>query len=221
MRATVISFPGSNREQDAEYALKQAGFRVTISPAHSSADFLHADVILLPGGFSYGDYLRSGAIAAKLPIMHDVQKAAEVGRYVIGICNGFQILTESGLLPGALRMNAGQIFLCKTVQLIVENTETAFSHSYRLKQILDVPIAHHEGNYIADENTLETLEKDNRIVFRYADNPNGSAANIAGICNNTGNVMGMMPHPENAALPHHASDDGAGIFTALAQRIGS
>lgn len=219
MRAVIISFPGSNREQDAEYALTQAGFRTKILPAHSASDLSHQDLILLPGGFSFGDYLRTGALAAKLPIMHDIQQAAKAGRFVLGICNGFQILTEAGLLPGALRMNVGQLFLCKMVRITAQNTTSAYSHLYSDQEILNVPVAHHEGNYVADHECLKMLEKDNRIIFRYRENPNGSAHDIAGICNTEGNVMGMMPHPENAVLPHHQSQDGTKIFQSLAQRI--
>ena len=197
------------------------GFSCQIVPSHSAADFSGVDVIVLPGGFSYGDYLRSGAIAAKLPIMHDVRRAAKAGRYVLGICNGFQILTESRLLPGALRMNAGQLFVCRSVKLNVARNDSAFSHLYQPNANLDIPVAHHNGNYFADPDTLEQLEAEERVIFRYGDNPNGSMHDIAGIRNSADNVLGVMPHPENAALAHHQSQDGLKLFASLAARIGS
>ena len=221
MKAAIISFPGSNRELDAAYALQQVGFSPKIISAHASEDLCAYALIMLPGGFSYGDYLRAGAVAATLPIMRHMHQAADNGCYILGVCNGFQILTETGLLPGALMMNKNQLFVCRQATLLVNNPQSAFSHAYGGQTSLRVPIAHQEGNYYADTQILQQLEAENRIIFRYAqdDNPNGSVADIAGITNVRGNVLGMMPHPENATLPHHHTQDGLGVFASLAQRI--
>lgn len=217
MQAVILSFPGSNRELDARYALERVGFKTRIVPAHhADTDFSHTDLILLPGGFSHGDYLRAGALAARMPIMTAVRRAAEQGRFVVGICNGFQLLTESGLLPGALRMNAGQLFVCAQITLQLATSHRLFHGHYPKNAILEVPIAHHEGNYLVDDETRKRLEAEDRILFRYVDNPNGSVDSIAGVMNPEGNVFGLMPHPENATLPWHQTRDGLPFFAALA-----
>ena len=185
----------------------------------------HADTVLpegvemiaVPGGFSYGDYLRSGAIAARSPIMRAVVDAANKGARVLGVCNGFQVLTEAGLLPGALMRNAGQTFICRTVPLRVENRQSLFTGRYEAGQVIRIPVAHHDGNYFADEDTLDRLEGEGQVVFRYRQNPNGSARAIAGIVNGKGNVLGMMPHPDRAFEEELGSTDGALLFqSALA-----
>ena len=175
------------------------------------------DLIGVPGGFSYGDYLRSGAMAAQSPVMRAVSDAAEHGRYVLGICNGFQVLTESGLLPGALMRNAGISFVCRDVKLTVANTQSAFTNLYDAGEDIVVPVAHHDGNYFADTATLDRLEGEGRVAFRYAEEVNGSARNIAGILNEGGNVLGMMPHPERCSEDAHGRLDGKRIFDALAK----
>ena len=184
---------------------------------HQETTIPDVDLIVLPGGFSYGDYLRSGAIAARSPVLKDLHRHNERGTRILGACNGFQILTEAGLLPGALMRNAGLNFVCKTVMLEASNTETAFSSQYRDNTVFPCPVAHHDGNYFADDKTLEGLEQGNQVVFRYAEgtNPNGSRNDIAGIMNSRGNVMGMMPHPENLIEDLHGGHSGRGIFESL------
>jgi phosphoribosylformylglycinamidine synthase len=185
---------------------------------YTETDLDRFDCILLPGGFSYGDYLRSGAMAAKAPVMDSVRKAAAEGKLVLGVCNGFQVLTEAHLLPGALRRNNNLRFICETVPLRVENNDTPFTSQYEKGEIIQIPIAHGEGNYFCDEETLAELKANNQIVFRYADyNPNGSLDNIAGICNKEGNVVGMMPHPERAVHEWLGSADGKRMFTSILQ----
>lgn len=192
---------------------------------HRDAELPKVDLVVLPGGFSYGDYLRSGAMAAHSPIMQEVKKHAERGGLVLGICNGFQVLTEAGLLPGVLMRNANLKFVCREVFLKVENTKTPFTKNYKPGQMVNVPVAHHDGNYFADSATLKSLQDNNQIVFRYCDasgnitpesNPNGSQANIAGICNKQGNVLGMMPHPERHAERLLGGVDGLNMFKGLA-----
>ncbi len=183
---------------------------------HDEVSLPDTDFIVLPGGFSYGDYLRSGAMAAKSPIMRDVIDKANSGTPVIGICNGFQILCETGLLPGALMRNAGLNFVCRTVTLKVENNQSMFTGRYENGQFVDFPVAHHDGNYFADDATLDRLEGDGRIAFRYLDNPNGSARDIAGILNDAGNVLGLMPHPERVISPLLGGLDGTAFFNGLA-----
>ena len=227
MKAAVITFPGSNCDYDLYKAVQQVGGEASFV-WHRERGLETYDAVLLPGGFSYGDYLRAGAIARMSPIMEDVVNFANNGGAVLGICNGFQILCEAGLLPGALVRNASLAFQSKDVRLRVERTDTLFTAGYTVGQTLRVPIAHGEGNYEADQSTLEQLETESRIVFRYVDqagestedaNPNGSWHNIAGITNATGNVLGMMPHPERAMEQLLGSVDGVALFTSLGSNL--
>jgi phosphoribosylformylglycinamidine synthase len=212
-RAAVITFPGSNCDRDMAVALEQVSGAVPLRVWHGDADLPERlDFIALPGGFSYGDYLRSGAMAANSPIMRSVKQQAERGVPVLGICNGFQVLTEAGLLPGALMRNAGQTFICRTVALTVENSQTLFTGGYDNGQTIRIPVAHHDGNYFADEDTLDRLEGEGRIAFRYAETCNGSRRDIAGVLNAAGNVLGMMPHPERAVDAAHGGTDGLALF---------
>ncbi len=216
-RAAVITFPGSNCDRDMAVALEAVSGKSALRAWHGDADLPdNLDFIALPGGFSYGDYLRSGAMAAKSPILRAVVAAAERGVPVLGVCNGFQVLTESGLLPGALMRNAGQTFVCRTVDLAAVNSQSLFTSGFEPGEHLRVPVAHHDGNYFADEATLDALEGDGRIAFRYVDNPNGSQRDIAGVLSENGRVLGMMPHPERAIEPAaHASlggSDGRRLF---------
>ena len=187
---------------------------------HGESELPQSDLIVLPGGFSYGDYLRSGAMAARSPIMAAVIERAKAGAPVIGICNGFQILTEAGLLPGALLRNAGLSFVCRTVTLRVMNNQSIFTRGFESGQSVDFPVAHHDGNYFADDETLNRLEGEGRVAFRYVDNPNGSARNIAGLLNEAGNVLGLMPHPERVISPLLGGVDGAAFFRGLVEAIG-
>ncbi len=216
MRAVVIVFPGSNCDRDAAVALEAAAGRRPAMVWHGDSDLPPADLIVLPGGFSYGDYLRPGAMAARSPVMRAVVAAAERGVRVLGICNGFQVLTECGLLPGALLRNAGLRFVCRWVRLRVETEDSLFAGACRRGAVLRLPVAHHDGNYFADAGTLARLADEDRIAFRYIDNPNGSAADIAGIVNRGRNVLGMMPHPERAADTLLGGADGRALFDALA-----
>jgi len=222
--AAVITFPGSNCDRDMAVALEA----VTGTPPqrvwHGDADLpAGLDFIALPGGFSYGDYLRAGAMAAKSPIMNAVIAAAERGVPVLGVCNGFQVLCESGLLPGVLMRNAGQRFVCRTVELAVENTRSPFTRGFATGETIRVPIAHHDGNYFADENTLNTLESEDRVAFRYTAACNGSQRDIAGVLSANGRVLGMMPHPERAMAPAaHDSlggADGRRLFENVVQSL--
>ncbi|MCX6149828.1 MAG: phosphoribosylformylglycinamidine synthase subunit PurQ [Ignavibacteriales bacterium] len=223
----VVVFPGSNCDHDAYYSLKKVlGYDVTFL-WHKDKDLENSDVIILPGGFSYGDYLRTGSIARFSPIMEKVISFAENGGYVIGICNGFQILLEAGLLPGVMIKNDSLKFICKDVYLSVENSDTAFSKQI-MKKVIKIPIAHGDGNYFNDNDALVDLEKNNQIVFKYSSpegiisekfNANGSQMNIAGIINKKGNVLGMMPHPERACDPILGKTDGAMIFNSIAKNI--
>lgn len=224
MRAAVITFPGSNREGDVIRALKQATGQDPARVWHQDHDLPKGtDLVVLPGGFSYGDYLRCGAIASRSPVMDAVRAHADKGGLVLGICNGFQILVESGLLPGVLMRNAGLKFICRMQHLRVERNDTKFSTGYRKHQVIKVAIAHGEGNYVADAATIEHLEKDNRVAFRYCDasgdverdNPNGSINAIAGIYSEKLNVLGMMPHPENLIEDLIGGTDGRGLFLSL------
>ena len=217
MKAAVILFPGSNRDRDMIAALEKIAGRPPLTVWHTETDVPDADLYVVPGGFSYGDYLRSGAIAARSPVMAALRGKAEAGRRILGVCNGFQILTEAGLLPGVLMRNAGLKFVCREVRLRVENAETVFTRHYRKGEILRCPVAHHDGNYFADAETLKRLEGNGQVVFRYAEgtNPNGSINDIAGIVSEAGNVMGMMPHPENLIEPAHGGADGRALFTSL------
>ncbi len=216
MKSAVIVFPGSNCDRDAARALE----RITGKPAsmvwHKDTTLPDGlDLVVLPGGFSYGDYLRSGAMAAKSPVMRAVLDHAERGGLVLGICNGFQVLTETRLLPGALARNAGLKFACKEVALAIDNGNTAFTRAYREIRETEIPIAHGDGRFVADDATLDRLEGEGRVVFRYLDNPNGSARDIAGIINDRGNVMGMMPHPERASDPVLGRIGGRAVFESL------
>ncbi len=210
-KAAVITFPGSNCDRDMAVALEAVSGQPAIRVWHGDADLPgNLDLLTLPGGFSYGDYLRSGAMAAKSPILRAVVAAAERGVPVLGVCNGFQVLTESGLLPGALMRNTGQAYICRTVDLEVANTSSPFTRGFAVGEHIRVPIAHHDGNYFADQSTLDQLEDEDRIAFRYLDNPNGSLRNIAGVLSADRRVLGMMPHPERAMGPAaHASMGGA------------
>jgi len=215
MRAAVIVFPGSNCDRDLAVAFENAGFRVSMV-WHKETDLPDGiDIVGVPGGFSFGDYLRCGAIAARSPIVRAVQAHCDAGGYALGICNGFQVLTETGLLPGALLRNANLKYICRTVALRVETTDSLFTRDYGHGQLIQVPIAHHDGNYHADDETLARLEGEARVAFTYADNPNGSARDIAGILSENRRVLGMMPHPERAADARHGGTDGVALFRAL------
>jgi phosphoribosylformylglycinamidine synthase I len=214
MRSAVIVFPGSNCDRDGYTVLKATGCQPEMV-WHRDTALPKVDLVYVPGGFSYGDYLRSGAMAAKSPIMGEVIRHANAGGKVLGVCNGFQVLTESGLLPGILMRNAGLKFICKEVSLKVANNKTAFTGKYKLGQTINVPVAHHDGNYFADEATLKGLQDKSQIVFTYEQNPNGSQLDIAGIINEKGNVLGMMPHPERHAESILGGDDGKLMFESL------
>ncbi|MEJ5975501.1 phosphoribosylformylglycinamidine synthase subunit PurQ [Novosphingobium sp. PS1R-30] len=219
-RAAVITFPGSNCDRDMAVALEEVTgedvFRVWHGDAELPADL---DFIALPGGFSYGDYLRSGAMAARSPIMRAVVEAAGRGVPVLGVCNGFQVLTEAGLLPGALMRNAGIRFVCREVALTVENNQTLFTAGYMKGQRIRIPVAHHDGNYFADEATLDRLEGEGRVAFRYAEEVNGSARQIAGVLNEAGNVLGMMPHPERMIEQAQGGIDGRALFESAVRGL--
>jgi len=215
MKFGVIVFPGSNCDHDAWYAITRNLGQQAEMIWHDSATLGDVDAVILPGGFSYGDYLRCGAIAKFSPVMKAVKEFAAAGGLVAGICNGFQILVESGLLPGALIRNRNLRFICRTVDLEVETTNSPFTCNATQGQILRIPIAHGEGCYVADERTLDELEAEDRVLFRYVDNPNGSLRNIAGILNRGRNVMGMMPHPERASDPLMGSTDGLVILQSM------
>jgi phosphoribosylformylglycinamidine synthase len=215
----VVVFPGSNCDHDAFHAVTaRLGQRAEFI-WHDSNSLGHVDAVILPGGFSYGDYLRCGAIAKFSPVMTAVKQFAAAGGLVIGICNGFQILIESGLLPGALLRNRSLRFVCKTVRLQVATAATPFTSEARKGQILRIPVAHGDGCYFADERTLDQLEAEDRVVFRYLENPNGSLRDIAGICNERRNVLGMMPHPERAAEPLLGSSDGLVVLASMASSL--
>jgi len=215
MKFGVIVFPGSNCDHDAYYAVQTALGQPAVFLWHESHDLENCDVVIVPGGFAYGDYLRTGAIARFSPVMESVARFAGSGGLVLGICNGFQILCEAGLLPGALMRNAGLKFICKPVQVRVETTDTPFTNACQKGEVLTIPIAHMEGNYFCDEQTLADLRRQERIVFRYVENPNGSLDNIAGICSPERNVLGMMPHPERASEALLGSNDGFKVFQSL------
>ncbi len=216
MRAAVVVFPGSNCDRDLAVAFEQAGFQVDMV-WHKDAQLPQGvDIVGVPGGFSYGDYLRCGAIAAQSPICKAVVEHTERGGYAIGICNGFQILTETGILPGALLRNAGLKYICRTVGLKVATSDSAFTQGYNAGDVIQIPIAHHDGNYFADDETIARLRDEDRIAFNYTDNPNGSRGDIAGILSHNRRVLGMMPHPERAADEAHGGTDGVALFRALA-----
>jgi phosphoribosylformylglycinamidine synthase I len=215
MKFAVLVFPGSNCDIDMYHAVKDGLGEEVDYVWHHATDLSAYDAILLPGGFSYGDYLRTGAIARFAPVMNEVVRAAEQGKYVLGVCNGFQILLEAGLLPGAMRRNDSLKFRCFHTPLKVVNNQTPFTTQYKQEETISIPIAHGEGNYYCDPQTLKELEENKQIVFTYQDNPNGSTANIAGICNKARNVLGMMPHPERAVESLLGSEDGKRMFTSL------
>jgi phosphoribosylformylglycinamidine synthase len=220
MKAAVITFPGSNCDRDMAVAVEKVSGKAPIRVWHGDAALPDGlDFIALPGGFSYGDYLRSGAMAANSPIMRSVVEAANKGVPVLGVCNGFQVLTESGLLPGALMRNAGQTFICRTVPLVVENSQSLFTSRYEAGSTIRIPVAHHDGNYFADAETLDRLEGDGRVAFRYAETVNGSQRDIAGILNAGGNVLGMMPHPERAIEDDHGGSDGRALFESVFESL--
>jgi phosphoribosylformylglycinamidine synthase subunit PurQ / glutaminase len=224
MKFGVLVFPGSNCDHDAYYAIETAARQPVTFLWHESHDLENCDAIAVPGGFAYGDYLRTGAIAKFAPIMQQVNRFAQTGGLVLGICNGFQILCEAGLLPGALLRNAGLKYVCKAVKLRVESEETPFTSTCREGEVLEIPIGHMEGNYFCEASTLAELKRERRIVFRYSTaegtitpeaNPNGSLDNIAGICNAGRNVLGMMPHPDRSADPILGMNDGFRIFDSM------
>ncbi|WP_170393942.1 phosphoribosylformylglycinamidine synthase subunit PurQ [Ruegeria arenilitoris] len=215
MRAAVIVFPGSNCDRDLAVAFEQAGFQVDMVWHKDAALPAGIDIVGVPGGFSYGDYLRCGAIAAQSPICKAVVEHTNRGGYAVGVCNGFQILTETGVLPGALLRNAGLKYICKTVGLKVETSDSAFTQGYNAGDVIGIPIAHHDGNYFADDATLAALQDQDRIAFTYTENPNGSIGDIAGILSENRRVLGMMPHPERAADEGHGGTDGTALFRAL------
>lgn len=219
MKSAVVLFPGINRERDMVKALTDVSGSKPNIIWHTETDIPDADLIVIPGGFSYGDYLRCGAIAARSPVMTALRNQAARGTSILGVCNGFQILIEAGLLPGALMRNADLKFVCKEVRLSIENDSTFFTRGMTKGEVVSCPVAHGDGNYFADQHTLEALTKENRIVFRYAEgtNPNGSLDDIAGIVNEAGNVIGMMPHPENMIEPLHGNTDCRPLFEALAK----
>lgn len=220
MRAAVIQFPGSNCDRDMAVAIRDVTGAETSLVWHSESELpAGLDLIAIPGGFSYGDYLRSGAMAARSPVMQAVIAAAGRGVPVLGVCNGFQILTEAGLLPGALMRNAGIRFVCREVKLTVENSQSIFTSRYRAGEEIVIPVAHHDGNYFADDATLDRLEGEGRVAFRYAEQVNGSARNIAGILNEAGNVLGMMPHPERMIEAIQGGSDGRRLFEGLIREI--
>ena len=229
MRSSVVVFPGTNCDRDVAVSLEQASGRRPDMVWHGEPEIPPTDLIVLPGGFSYGDYLRCGAMAAHSPIMRDVKRKAAAGVPVLGICNGFQVLTEAGLLPGVLMPNASLKFICADVHLRVERTDTQFTREYGPGQVVRIPIAHHDGNYYSDDATLERLEGDGRVAFRYCApdgavsdeaNPNGARANIAGIYDETFRILGMMPHPERLADPALGGTDGKPMFKGLVEAFG-
>ncbi len=215
MHAAVVVFPGSNCDRDMAVAFEAAGAKVS-KVWHKDTQLPEGvDIVGIPGGFSFGDYLRCGAIAANSPICRSVAAHADRGGYVIGICNGFQVLTETGLLPGALLRNAGLKYICKTVELVVETSNSAFTTGYNAGDRINIPIAHHDGNYFADDETIDRLKGEDLIAFTYTDTPNGAKADIAGILSENRRVLGMMPHPERAADIGHGGTDGQALFRAL------
>lgn len=217
MKSAVVLLPGLNRDRDMIAALTKIGGKPPVTVWQTDTEIPDVDLIVIPGGFSYGDYLRCGAIAARMPVMRAVAEKAAQGVKVMGVCNGFQILLEAGLLPGALMRNASLKFVCREVKLEVANAATAFTSAYQQGQVIRCPVAHHDGNYFADTDTLARIEGNGQVVFRYADgtNPNGSINDIAGIANDAGNVLGLMPHPENLIETAHGGSDGRALFESV------
>ncbi|MDM7851646.1 phosphoribosylformylglycinamidine synthase subunit PurQ [Pseudochrobactrum kiredjianiae] len=223
MKSAVILLPGLNRDRDMIAALTKIGGKAPQTVWQTDTEIPDVDLIVIPGGFSYGDYLRCGAIAARMPVMQALRKKAEAGVRVIGVCNGFQILLEAGLLPGALMRNTSLKFVCREVKLEVANNQTAFTRGYEQGQIIRSPVAHHDGNYFAESDVLKSIEDNGQVVFRYAEgtNPNGSVNDIAGITNAQGNILGMMPHPENLIEQAHGGTDGRALFASALERLAS
>jgi phosphoribosylformylglycinamidine synthase I len=221
MKSAVLQLPGLNRDRDMIAALTKISGTAPVTIWQTETSLPDVDLIVIPGGFSYGDYLRCGAIAARMPVMQAVKAAAERGVKVLGVCNGFQILLEAGLLPGALMRNASLKFVCKEIKLEVVNAETDFTRAYAKGQIIRCPVAHHDGNYFADAETLRTIEGNGQVVFRYAEgtNPNGSINDIAGVFNKGKTVLGLMPHPENLIESAHGGSDGRNLFSGLLQQV--
>ena len=229
MKSAVVVFPGINREHDMARALRLISGHEPVMVWHADTALPEGtDLVVIPGGFSYGDYLRCGAIAARAPIMDAVRMHAQEGGLVLGVCNGFQILCEAGLLPGVLMRNAGQKFVCRDVYLRVERSDTPFTRGFNAGQVIRVPTAHGEGNFIADSDTINRLEREGRVLFRYTDpagaldpawNVNGASTAIAGVLNDTGNVLGLMPHPENHVEPALGPSDGRGLFAGLTEHF--
>jgi phosphoribosylformylglycinamidine synthase len=219
MQSAIVVFPGSNRDRDAALALERATSKKPIMVWHGDHNLPKCDLIVIPGGFSYGDYLRTGAMAAHSPVMREVASAAKKGVRVLGICNGFQILCETQMLPGILLRNTSLKFVCRPVTLRVENADSDFTRAYKPGQEIRVIVAHGDGNYFAAPDTLKELEGEGRVAFRYRDNPNGSIKDIAGIFNKKRNVLGLMPHLENVVEPLHGGTDGAGLFESLAKAL--
>ena len=220
MKTAVITFPASNCNRDAAVALEKITGEPPVMVWHRESELPQGvDFVILPGGFSYGDYLRCGAMASRSPIVKDLVEKANKGLAVAGFCNGFQVLTESGLLPGALMRNKNLKFVCRPEKLKITNSNSRYTAKYGSITEVTFPVAHHDGNYYADDETLNKLEKQGQVVFRYADNPNGSARDIAGICNEAGNVFGMMPHPERAIDPLHGGTDGIDLFKSIIESI--
>jgi phosphoribosylformylglycinamidine synthase len=216
MKSAVVQLPGLNRDRDMIAALTKISGQAPVTIWQTETEIPDVDLIVIPGGFSYGDYLRCGAIAARMPVMQAIREKAEQGVKVMGVCNGFQILVEAGMLPGALMRNASLKFVCREVKLEVVNAETDFTRAYEQGQIIRTPVAHHDGNYFADAETLARIEGEGQVLFRYTPetNPNGSINHIAGVMNAKGNVLGMMPHPENLIEAAHGGSDGKGIFAS-------
>ena len=219
-QTAVIVFPASNCDRDAAVALEKASGKKPHMVWHQETE-IPSDTrfVVIPGGFSYGDYLRSGAIAARSTVVNDLKAKAEKGLAVAGFCNGFQVLTEAGMLPGALMRNANQKFVCRSTHLKVANANTRFTKHYSAGSEINIPVAHHDGNYFADDETLKAVEGNGQVVFRYSDNPNGSRNDIAGIVNARGNVLGMMPHPERAVDPLHGGTDGTALFQSILESL--
>jgi len=216
MKTAVIVFPGSNCDRDAQVALRQATGQEPTMVWHKDGTLPEdTDLVMVPGGFSYGDYLRCGAMAANSPVIAQLHAHAQRGGYILGVCNGFQILCETGLLPGALMRNMSLDFVCKPQMLKVESANSAFTSTYAGGSEVSIPIAHHDGNYVADDEVLDQIEGEGRVAFRYVGNPNGSARDIAGVLSENGRVMGMMPHPERAIGGHEGGTDGLGVFESL------
>lgn len=222
MKFGVVVFPGSNCDRDVAYVTRDLLNQHTRMVWHEETDISDLDVVIVPGGFSYGDYLRCGAIARFSPVMQRVVEHAQQGKFVLGVCNGFQVLTEAGLLPGALMRNRDLHFICDRVPVKVERTDLPWTQAYSPEQVITLPIANGEGQFYADDDTLKQLEDNGQVLFRYeGDNPNGSVNNIAGICNRQGNVLGMMPHPERASDPMLGGTDGIGLFKGVLEGVGA